>query len=110
MLAALQRRELLRIAGPLSEELGKSFREARTGDRVEGRLVRSFELASGRHALVERALGFTRVPWRPVLHRQLGKPVPGILRAGGLHWNWGRPEPRGVGQEVGGRWRSRRGR
>src|SRR3546814_5580064 len=70
MLAALQRRELLRIAGQLSEELGKSFREARTGDRVEGRLVRSVELASGRHALVERSRDFTLVPWRPVLRSE----------------------------------------
>jgi len=90
MLAALQRRELLRIAGQLSEELGKSFREARTGDRVEGRLVRSVELASGRHALVERSRDFTLVPWRPVLDRQLGKPVAGIMRDGGINWTLGR--------------------
>src|SRR3546814_14179308 len=90
MLAALQRRELLRIAGQLSEELGKSFREARTGDRVEGRLVRSVELASGRHELVERSRDFTLVPWRPVLDSQLVTPVAGIMRAGGRNWTLGR--------------------
>ncbi len=40
MLTALQRRELLRVAGQLSEELGKPFRQAKAGERIEGRLIR----------------------------------------------------------------------
>ena len=90
MLAALQRRELLRIAGQISVELAKSFNEAKSGERIEGRLVRSIEMASGRHALVERSRDFTLVPWRPVLERQLGKPVAGIMRDGGINWTLGR--------------------
>lgn len=90
MLAALQRRELLRIAGQLSRDLAKPFKEAKPGDRIEGRLVRSVELASGRNALVERSRDFTLVPWRPVLDRQLGKPVAGIMRDGGINWTLGR--------------------
>ncbi|MGV1682361.1 relaxase/mobilization nuclease RlxS [Sphingopyxis sp. NJF-3] len=90
MFAALQRRELLRVAGQLSDELGKPFREAKSGDRIEGRLVRSVEMANGRHALVERSRDFTLVPWRPVLDRQVGKPVAGIMRDGGINWTLGR--------------------
>ena len=90
MLAALQRRELLRVAGQISEELAKPFREAKPGDRIDGRLVRTVEMASGRHALVERSRDFTLVPWRPVLDRQLGKPVAGIMRDGGINWTVGR--------------------
>lgn len=90
MLAALQRRELLRVAGQLSEELGKQFREAKPGDRIEGRLIRSIEMASGRHALVERSRDFALVPWRPVLDRQVGKVVGGIVREGGINWTLGR--------------------
>lgn len=90
MLAALQRRELMRIAGQLSEELGKPFKEAKSGERIEGRLVRSVEMANGRHALVERSRDFTLVPWRPVLDRQIGKPVSGIVRDGGINWTLGR--------------------
>ncbi|HJS11607.1 relaxase/mobilization nuclease RlxS [Sphingopyxis sp.] len=89
MLAALQRRELLRVAGQISDELGKPFRDAKSGDRIEGRLVRSVEMASGRHALVERSRDFTLVPWRPVLDRQVGKPVAGIMRDGGINWTLG---------------------
>jgi len=90
MLAALQRRELLRISGQLSEEHGKPFKEAKSGERIEGRLVRMVETASGRYALVERSRDFTLVPWRPVLERQLGKPVAGIMRDGGINWTLGR--------------------
>jgi hypothetical protein len=76
MIATLQRRELLRVAGQLSDELGIPFAEARTGDPIEGRLGRMVELTSGRFALVEKSREFTLVPWRPVLgapDRQAGR-------------------------------------
>lgn len=90
MLAALQRRELLRIAGEISEGIGKPFAEARSGDRIEGRLVRAIEMTSGRHALIERSRDFTLVPWRPVLDRHIGKTVAGMVRDGGTSWTFGR--------------------
>jgi type IV secretory pathway VirD2 relaxase len=90
MLATLQRRELLRVAGQLSDELGLAFTEAKAGDRIEGKLVRGVDMASGRHALIKRSRDFTLVPWRPVLERQIGKPVSGIMREGGVNWNFGR--------------------
>lgn len=86
MLAALQRRELLRVASGLHEELGKTFVEARHGTRIEGRLTRKVELPGGRYGLVERSREFSLVPWRPVLERQLGKPVAGIIRTDGISW------------------------
>lgn len=90
MLATLQRRELLRVAGEISDKLGKSFVEARSGDRIEGRLVGPIEMASGRHALIEQSRDFTLVPWRPVLERNVGKAVAGIVREGGISWALGR--------------------
>jgi type IV secretory pathway VirD2 relaxase len=90
MLAALQRRELLRVAGQLSDELGVPFVETKTGDAVQGRLVRSIEMTSGRHALIERSRDFTLVPWRPMLDRHVGKSVSGIMRGGGISWTLGR--------------------
>ncbi|API61073.1 conjugal transfer protein TraI [Tardibacter chloracetimidivorans] len=90
MLAALQRREVLRVAGQLSDDLGKPFAEAKVGERIEGRLARSVEMASGRHALIERSRDFTLVPWRPVLERHVGKDVSGIMRDSGINWTFGR--------------------
>lgn len=86
----LQRRELLRVAGGLADELGKPFVEAAHGARIEGRLTRRLDLAGGRYGVVERSREFTLVPWRPVLERQLGKPVAGIMRSDGISWQLGR--------------------
>jgi len=89
-LAALQRRELLRIARALSDELGKHFTESRSGDAIEGVLSRRVDLASGRFALVEKSREFTLVPWRPVLEKRVGKEVGGIVRTDGISWRFGR--------------------
>ncbi|MEP9360074.1 relaxase/mobilization nuclease RlxS [Sphingomonas sp. KR3-1] len=89
-LAALRRRELLRVGGQLSGELGKAFAEARPGDAIGGRLTRQIDLISGRFALVEKSREFTLVPWRPVLERQVGNQVGGIMRADGVNWQFGR--------------------
>jgi type IV secretory pathway VirD2 relaxase len=90
MIAALQRRELLRVAGQLSDELRLPFVEAKTREPIEGIYRRAVDTLSGRLAVIEKSREFTLVPWRPVLERQLGKPVAGILREGGISWTLGR--------------------
>jgi type IV secretory pathway VirD2 relaxase len=90
LIDTLRRRELIRVAGQLSEELGLRFAEARSGERIEGRLVGPVALLSGRHALIERAHDFTLVPWRPVLERQLGKQVAAIIRGNDVSWSFGK--------------------
>ncbi|KEQ53278.1 relaxase/mobilization nuclease RlxS [Sphingobium chlorophenolicum] len=90
MITALQRRELLRVAGQLSEELKMPFREATEGTKVEGVYRRSVDLVSGRFALIERSRDFTLVPWRPVLEKQVGKSVAGLMRGDGISWSIGR--------------------
>jgi type IV secretory pathway VirD2 relaxase len=90
MIVALQRRELLRVAGQLAGELNMPFREAAEGARIEGIYRRSVDLVSGRFALIERARDFTLVPWRPALERQVGKSVSGLIRGDGISWSIGR--------------------
>jgi hypothetical protein len=90
LLAALQRRELLRVAGQLSEELDLPFAEAGNGARIEGIVRRRIDLVSGRFALIEKSREFSLVPWRPVLERQIGKPVSGIRRGDRVNWSIGR--------------------
>lgn len=90
MLAVLQRRELLRVAGQLSDELGLAFVEAIPGVRVEGICRRPVDLASGRFALIEKSREFTLVPWRPVLERRIGKSASGIMRERGVSWTFAR--------------------
>ena len=90
LLATLQRRELLRVAGQLSDELALPFVDTSTGARVEGVYRRPVDLVSGRFALIEHSREFTLVPWRPVLEPHVGKSVSGILRGDGISWTIGR--------------------
>jgi type IV secretory pathway VirD2 relaxase len=90
MLGLLRRRELTRIAGQLSGELGLRYTETKANDRIEGVYRRRVDLASGRFALIEKSPEFTLVPWRPVLERSLGKPVIGISRGDLISWTLGR--------------------
>jgi len=86
-LATLQRRELQRVASGLADELGKPFAQASTGSRISGIVRRPIDLVSGRFAVIERSRDFTLVPWRPVLERQLGSTVSGIVRENGISWS-----------------------
>lgn len=90
LLNDLRRRELLRVAGQLSSELGLNFVESRNGDRIEGLVKHHVDLAQGRFALIQKSREFTLVPWREVLEKQIGKQVGGIMREGGVSWTIGR--------------------
>ncbi|KUM26942.1 conjugal transfer protein TraI [Mesorhizobium loti] len=90
MISILRQRELNRVAGQLSDELGLAYSEAKPGRLVEGTLRRSVELASGKYAVIENSREFTLVPWRPVLDRHVGKEVSGLVRAERISWTIGR--------------------
>ena len=90
LIATLQRRELLRVAGQLSAELNLDFIETSRGGQIDGVLRRSVDTASGRYALIVKSKEFTLVPWRPVLDRHIGKQVSGLMRGSGVNWTVGR--------------------
>ncbi|MBS0275945.1 MAG: relaxase/mobilization nuclease and DUF3363 domain-containing protein [Proteobacteria bacterium] len=90
LLTELRRRDLARAGAALAGEIGAPYAEAKTGSRIEGIYRRSVDLASGRFAVIEKSREFTLVPWRPVLERNIGKPVSGIMREGAISWTLGR--------------------
>ncbi|UCI32122.1 relaxase/mobilization nuclease RlxS [Mesorhizobium sp. B4-1-4] len=90
MISVLRQRELNRVAGQLADELGLFYAEVQTGERVEGTLRRSIELAGGKYAVVQKSREFTLVPWRPVLDRYVGKEVSGVVSGDGISWTVGR--------------------
>lgn len=90
LLNTLRQREINRVGGQLSKELGLAYAEASPGQRIEGIYRRRVDLASGRFALIEKSRQFTLVPWRPVLERSLGKTVAGIPRGDTISWTIGR--------------------
>jgi type IV secretory pathway VirD2 relaxase len=86
----LRRRELQRVAGQLSREFGAPFVEAERGLPIEGTYRRSVQVGMMRMAVIENSREFTLVPWRPVLERQIGKEVSGIMRGRDVSWTFGR--------------------
>lgn len=96
MLTTLRRRELTRVAGQLSEQLGLAYAETRHGEPVEGTLRRAVELASGKYAVIEKSREFTLVPWRPVLDRHIGQHVSGVMRGDSISWTIGRQRGLGI--------------
>jgi hypothetical protein len=89
-LDVLRRRELQRVAGQPSRELGAPFAEAEPGLPIEGIYRRSVQVGMMRMAVIENSREFTLVPWRPVLERQIGKEVSGIMRGRDVSWTFGR--------------------
>jgi type IV secretory pathway VirD2 relaxase len=96
MLATLRQRELNQVAGQLSEELGLAYRPAQRGVSVEGTLRSQVRVGDSKFAVIEKSREFTLVPWRPVLERQLGKQVSGIIRESGVSWTIGRSRGLGI--------------
>ncbi len=65
----------------------RRYTEAVPGQRIEGIYRRRVDLASGRFALIEKSRELTLALWRPVLERNLGKQVSGVVRGGEISWN-----------------------
>jgi type IV secretory pathway VirD2 relaxase len=98
MLDTLRRREVQRVAGQLSRELGLGYVEAEHGAPIEGTYRRSVQVGTARMAVIESSREFTLVPWRPVLERQIGREVSAIMRGTDVSWTFGRQRS---GPEIG---------
>jgi type IV secretory pathway VirD2 relaxase len=97
LLSALQQRELRKVAGQLSSEMGLPFTATSSGDEISGVYRRAVHVGDAKFALIEKSREFTLVPWRPVLDRAVGKQVSGIMRDGGISWRLGRQRGIGIG-------------
>ena len=101
LVSRLERAEVTRVGQAMAAERGLTFQEAKTGAYVSGKLVGSTQLASGRFAMIESfsgdgGLGFSLVPWQPVLDKRIGQHITGTMReGGGIEWSFGRK--RGLG-------------
>jgi hypothetical protein len=90
LLSELRTRELTRAGGQLSKELGLRYTETKFGQPIEGTYKGAVELAGGKFAVIEKSREFTLVPWRPILERNLGQSVSGIMRDDTISWTLGR--------------------
>jgi hypothetical protein len=54
------------------------------------------QLTNGKFAIVEKSHEFTLVPWRPVIDRQLGREVMGVVQGSSVPWQLGRQRAIGL--------------
>ncbi len=96
LLSSLRDREVAQVGRRLAPEAGREHRAVKDGDSVRGVYRRSVMLASGRFAMLDDAVGFCLVPWKPVLEQRLGQRVSGIVRGGSVSWDLSRQRSVGV--------------
>ncbi|MBB5221034.1 type IV secretory pathway VirD2 relaxase [Amaricoccus macauensis] len=96
LLATLREREVARVGAELAESKGLPFRAAADGENISGKFTGTAQLSSGKFAVVEKSREFTLVPWRPVIDRQLGREVAGVVQGGSVSWQLGRSRGLGI--------------
>ena len=96
LLATLRERELAQAGRQLEAQTGRSYRPLKDGQPASGIYRQSIQLASGRYAMLDDGLGFSLVPWRPVIEQRLGQHVSGVVRGSSVSWDLGRQRGMGV--------------
>ena len=86
LLATLRDRDVAAAGKALEKQTGQAYRHAQVGEQVSGVYSRSIQLTSGRFAMLDNGMGFTLVPWRPVVERRLGQQVSAIMRGQSITW------------------------
>jgi type IV secretory pathway VirD2 relaxase len=94
LLATLRGREIDSAAKTIAAETGLAHRAVADGERVTGIYRRNVQLASGRFAMLDDGMGFSLVPWRPVVEQRLGQQVSAIVRGASVTWELGRQRGR----------------
>ena len=69
---------------------------AADGENVSGKFTGTAQLSSGKFAVIEKSHEFTLVPWRPVIDRQLGREVMGVVQGQSVSWQLGRQRGLGI--------------
>ncbi|EPB8980744.1 DUF3363 domain-containing protein [Pseudomonas aeruginosa] len=96
LLATLRNRELARTAQDIAAETGLKHRPVADGQRVAGTYRRNIMLASGRYAILDDGIGFSLVPWKPVIEQRLGQQIAATVRGAGVSWEIGRQRGFGI--------------
>ena len=90
LLGTLRNRELAQAAKSIAADTGLEHRPVADGQRVAGIYRRSIMLASGRYAMLDDGMGFSLVPWKPVIEQRLGQQLAAAVRGGSVSWMIGR--------------------
>ena len=86
LLGALRNREVAQAAKDIAADTGLEHRPVAEGQRVAGIYRRSLMLASGRYAMLDDGMGFSLVPWKPVIEQRLGMLISAQIHGGTVSW------------------------
>ena len=95
LLGTLRNRELAQAAKDIAADTGLEHRPVADGQRVVGIYRRSVILSSGRYAMLDDGMGFSLVPWKPVIEQRLGRQITATVRGSRVTWEIG--QRRGLG-------------
>ncbi len=90
LLSTLRDRELAAAGKVIHEQTGLVYRPLRHDGTVCGVYGRSVQLASGRFAMLDDGLGFSLLPWKPVIEQRLGQTVSATVRGSSVAWQFGK--------------------
>ena len=90
LLATLRSREIAVTASDIAAKTGLTHRPVGEGEQVSGVYRQSIQLASGRFAMLDDGMGFSLVPWRPVIEQRLGQQLSVVVRGSSATWSFGR--------------------
>ena len=90
LLSTLRTKELESAARRIESDTGLVYRPTPDGVRVSGTYRRSLVLASGRFAMLDDSVGFSLVPWRPVIEPRLEQSMSAIVWGHTVSWDIGR--------------------
>lgn len=90
LLATLREREVASVGAEIAASKALPFRATMDGETISGKFTGTVQLTSGKFAVVEQSHEFTLVPWRPVIDRQLGREIMGVVQGGSVSWQLGR--------------------
>ena len=90
LLATLRARELESAAAKVQAESGLVYRPIVDGVPISGTFRRSVLLASGRFVMLDDGVGFSLVPWRPVIERRINQAITAVTRDGHVSWTLSR--------------------
>ena len=85
LVATLERQEVEPVGPEMAKARGLIFQPAKAGEYISGTLAGPTDLACGRYAMIDDGLGFSLVPWQPVLDQRIGQHI-----AGGIDCDFGR--------------------
>ena len=96
LLATLREQDLAAAGRALEGETGHNYRPVQANSRVDGLYRQSIQLASGRFAVLDDGVGFSLVPWRPVIEQRLGQHLSVVMTGGSSTWLLGRQRDPGI--------------